>query len=61
MFVNIDTVYERIGADHDLSTIVLFMSKKHDDQYGAKSNYGRTLENGGNIPEAEAEAKPITM
>ncbi|KAE8165151.1 hypothetical protein BDV40DRAFT_258820 [Aspergillus tamarii] len=44
-----------------VSTIVLFMSKKHDDQYGAKSNYGRTLENGGNIPEAEAEAKPITM
>lgn len=35
------------------------MSKKHDDQYGAKSNYGRNLENGENIP--ETEAKPMTM
>ncbi|KAF7590918.1 hypothetical protein BBP40_002224 [Aspergillus hancockii] len=39
-----------------VSTIVLFMSKKHDDQYGAKSNYGRSLENGGNV--SEREPKP---
>ncbi|KAB8261501.1 hypothetical protein BDV32DRAFT_121425 [Aspergillus pseudonomiae] len=41
------------------STVVLFMSKKHDDQYGAKSKYGRSLENGGNTP--ELEVKPFTI
>lgn len=29
-----------------LSTIVMFMSKNHDDHFGAKSNYGQSVENG---------------
>jgi hypothetical protein len=42
-------------ANYDASTVVLFMSKKHDDEFGAKSNYGRSLENGGNLPEQEVK------
>lgn len=37
------------------STVVLFMSKKHDDRFGAKSKYGRSLEDGGNFPETEVK------
>ena len=28
------------------STVILFMSQRHDDQYGPKSGYGRRLEDG---------------
>lgn len=38
------------------STIILWMSHKHDDEFGPKSNYGRSLENGVG---SETEQKPV--
>ncbi|PYH94328.1 hypothetical protein BO71DRAFT_398926 [Aspergillus ellipticus CBS 707.79] len=42
------------------STVILFMSQRHDDQYGPKSNFGRRLEDGvGGDTAAETEEKPV--
>ncbi|KAL5046432.1 hypothetical protein BDW71DRAFT_66680 [Aspergillus fruticulosus] len=41
-----------------VSTIVLFVSQKHDDKYGPKSNYGRSLEGGSIAPDKEGRASP---
>ncbi|OJJ80415.1 uncharacterized protein ASPGLDRAFT_51628 [Aspergillus glaucus CBS 516.65] len=38
------------------STIILWLSHKHDDEFGPKSNYGRSLENG---DDSETEPKPV--
>ncbi|ODM15651.1 hypothetical protein SI65_08885 [Aspergillus cristatus] len=38
------------------STIILWMSHKHDDEFGPRSNYGRSLENGAG---SETEQKPV--
>lgn len=42
-------------ANNYNSTIILWLSHKHDDESGPKSNYGRSLENDG----SETEPKPV--
>ncbi|KAL4816191.1 hypothetical protein BDW67DRAFT_175680 [Aspergillus spinulosporus] len=44
-----------------ISTIVLFMSQKHDDKYGPKSNYGRSQEDGSIVADKEGRTSPESM